>query len=313
MIKTIFIGTNHFAAKILEDLIKKNIINHIFTKPDNKIGRGQKLTPYPVKIVGEKYKIDTCTQKSINNKNIINNIKKLAPDLIITCEYSEKICKKIIDIPKLGTINIHPSLLPKYRGPAPIENAILNNEKETGISIIKINEFIDSGDIIAMATCKILKKDTYESLTKKLIKLSNKQLLCLISRFKKDKIISIKQNENNATYAPKIEKKDFKINWNDTANNINNKIRALSGKRYANSNINNTYIKILNSTIINNILLKNNKPGYIIKIGKLGIDVSTKDNVLRIKKLQISGRRPITAKEILNSKQKVFTIGNKFD
>lgn len=312
MTKIIFLGTNDFASQILEYLIKTNKNIHALTKTDRKSGRKKKLTPTSIKKTAIKTKTNYTEINSINEKNTEKIIKNICPDLIIVCEYGEKIKKNIINIPKLGIINIHPSLLPKYRGPAPLENAILNDEQETGISIIKINEKIDSGDIIYKKKCKILPLDNYTSLKKKLIKLSKIGIKKTIDLIIKNKIIPIKQNEIEKTYAPYITKANCKINWNDSANNINNKIRALSGKYCANTTINNIYIKILKSIILKRTM-KNKNPGYITKANFLGIDVSTKDKTLRIKVMQISGKIPMHVKEILNSKQKIFTIGNKFE
>lgn len=308
----IFIGTNNFAAKILEKLIKNKVkINSTFTKPDAKKGRGQKISPYPVKIISEKSNIKCFTQKNINSKTSIKIIKNLSPDIILMTEYGEKIADEIINIPKYGILNIHPSILPKLRGPTPIQTAILTGEKETGVSIIKINNKIDSGLILNIMKYKIKKYDTYITLMKKLSVLSVKCIIQTLNGIKYKKITPYKQNENDATITIKIDKSFYKINWNDTAINIERKIRALSGIKYPFTFLKNMQIKIAYVKILKKKCIST--PGIIINITKYGIDVSTKNGLIRIKKIQFQGKNVNDIKNIVNSNTNFFNIGEKFE
>lgn len=308
----LFIGTNNFASSILEKLIEKNIdIKYVVTKPDNKMNRGQKLNSYPVKIIAEKYKIKYITENNINTKKFSNFIKKVMPNLIIIVEYGKKITDELIKIPKHGIINIHPSILPDLRGPTPIQTAILNGYKKTGVSIIKINSKIDSGDILNISICKINNKDTYLSLFKKLINLSVKCLLITLNDIKNNNIKIIKQDDNNATYTKKLNKNLFKINWNKKSIEIERQIKALTGIKFPFTSINEHIMKIINGTSVKKI--HNYKPGIITKINKKSIDIATLDGVLRINNVQFQGKKINSVKDILNSKKDLFKIGSKFE
>ncbi len=311
----IFIGTNNFANNILKTIIeKKNNIKGIFTKPQAKIGRGKKLCKYPVQITAENKNINLYTPENINSEENIKIIKKLKPSLIIIVEYNKILSNKIINIPTFGSINIHPSLLPKFRGPSPIQYAILEGEKESGISIIKINKKIDSGKIINFKKCKITKKETFITLYEKLCKIACNLIIKTIKQIKNNKIVFKKQNNKKATYAPKIEKKLLKINWDESSCYIERKIRALiSSNQSCFTIIKKNYIKILSAVIIKSKIKKKKEPGTIIGFNKNGINVSTKDNIIRIKKIQFQGKKPINSTDIFNSKKELFIKGSKFE
>jgi methionyl-tRNA formyltransferase len=312
MNKLIFIGTNNFAAEILEKLIKKNIkIICTITKPDNKIGRGHKITKYPVKIISEKHSIPCITEEKINSLNSENKIKHLVPNLIIMVDYGEKIKKNIINIAKYGIINIHPSILPKLKGPTPIQTAILNGEKETGVSIIKINNKIDSGNILNIMKYKIKENDTYEKLFKKLSRLAVTCLIKTIKDIENKKIIEKIQKTKESTYTKKIENDFYKINWNDTAINIERKVKALTGIKYPFTIFKNEKIKIVYVKLIKRNIIST--PGIIKNVNKNGIDIITKENIIRIKKLQFQGKKIITVKDMLNGKKNLFKINEFFE
>lgn len=312
MKKIILIGTNNFAAKILENLIKKKIkITCTITKPDSKMGRGQKINKHPVKILSEKHSIPCLTEEKINSLRSEKKIKELSPNLMILVDYGEKINENIINIPKNGIINIHPSLLPKLKGPTPIQTAILNGEKETGVSIIKINNKIDSGNILNIMKYKIKKNDTYEKLFKNLSHLAIKCLIKTIKEIKDKNIKEIVQKKEDETYTKKIDNEFYKINWNDTALNIERKIRALTGIKYPFTIFKNEKIKIIYVKIIKKNIISTT--GQITNINKNGIDVTTKENLIRIKKIQFQGKKIITIKDMLNGKKNLFKINDFFN
>lgn len=309
----VFLGTKDFAAKILEKLIKKNIhITHVFTKPDEKMGRGQKLKKQPVKYVSTEYKIHTHTYSSINSKDAIETIKHINPEIILMVEYGEKLLEAILEIPSYGIINIHPSILPHLRGATPIEHAIILGEKETGISIIKINKNIDAGAILNSVRCNINNNETYKSLSKKLVNLSYKILIKTLNSIKTNTAVEKIQNDTNATYTKKLDKSFYKINWNDSAITINRKIRSTFDVKKHYTTIKNTEIKIIKTkALIHRHTLMH--PGKITNITHFGIDVATKTNILRIKEIQIPGKNINSIKNILNSKKDLFKIGDVFE
>ncbi len=216
-LKIIFIGTPEFGAIVLDGLVNNGygpIL--VATAPDKPVGRKAVLTPPPVKLLAEKYKIPALQPEKIENCKL--KIENLKPDLGITAAYGKIIPKDILDIPKSGFINIHPSLLPKYRGPSPIQTAILNGDKETGVSIILMDEKMDSGPIVAMSNVKCqMSNVTHKELEKKLANLGTELLLKTIPRWLKGEIKPIPQDESKATYTKIFKKDDGKIDWKKPA------------------------------------------------------------------------------------------------
>lgn len=313
MKKIIFLGTNHFAAELLKKLIRKKFcITHVFTKPNRKMGRGQKLKNCPVKNVGKKYKIPTYTYKSINSKEAMATIKTIKPLIILMVEYGEKINEALIKIPKYGIMNIHPSILPSLKGPTPIENTIILGKTKTGISIIKINKYIDAGIILNFSVCDIKKYDTYKTLSKRLVKIIPPILSKTLKILKKNKPIIGKETGEIETHTQKFEKKFYKIDWNDSAITIDRLIRSTYNIKKHYTKFKNIEIRIIKTTII-----KNTKytlpPGTIVKITKYGIDVMTKKGILRIKELQFPGKKINNAKDTFNSKKNFFKILDTFE
>ncbi len=226
--RTIFMGTSEFSSVILERLIKEkyNLIS-VFTQPDKKSGRKMELAKSNVKQVAEKNNL-TVFQPEKLSEEIAEEIKRQSPDLIIIVAYGKIIPKKILEIPTFGIINVHPSLLPCFRGPSPIQNALLSGKKETGTTIMLMNEKIDSGDILSQEKITIEKDESQEELSKKLSLISSDLLIKTIPLWIEKKIIPQKQDEKNATFCQLIEKSDGKIIWSQKAEEIYNQYRALS-------------------------------------------------------------------------------------
>lgn len=308
----IFVGTKDFAGYILEKMIKKKytIICSI-TKNDKNMGRGLKKNSHQVKKISQKYNIHTLTTDNINNEEI--KIKNLNPDIMIVVEYFEKIKKNIITIPTYGIINIHPSLLPNLRGATPIQSAIINGLNKTGVSIIKIDEKYDNGNIINTLTCNITKNDTYDSLSKRLKKLSVKLLFKTLKEMQTKTNKEERQNIANISITKKFEKNFYLINWQDTAAVINKKIRSTYSIAKHHSFIENNYINIIETAVLKKKINMLYPSGTIIKTSKYGIDVKTQCGILRIKKIQFPGKKINIIKDVLNSKSYLFKIGNIFN
>lgn len=224
----IFIGTSSFGLPILEELVKNKIIPKlIITEPAKKAGRSKKLVSTPIKNYAEKFHFNTAEPEKILNAK--NKIKEINPDFIIVAAYGQIIPKSILNIPKLGCLNIHPSILPKYRGPSPIASAILNREKETGITIILMDEKIDHGPIIDQKKIKIDDPDTTPILEDKLAKIGAVLTIKVINKFNSGPIKLRKQNERLATVTKKFIKENGKINWQEKPEIIDAKVRAFVG------------------------------------------------------------------------------------
>lgn len=298
-IKTIFIGTSDFGLASLKALIKNNKFDivGIITQPDKKIGRKQILTASPIKQEALKNKILVLCPIKI--ADVKEKIKKINPDLIVVIAYGQIIPKNILQIPIHGIINVHGSLLPKYRGASCVQAAILNGDKKTGVTIIKMDKKLDSGPILSFSELKISKNETSDSLYHKLSNLSFKILTPVLLNYVNKKIKPKIQNDSNAIYVKKIYKQDGRINWEKSANEIERFVRGMFSWPGAFSKLkNNSILKIIE---INNIIIKINK----YKIGQIFLDknrlcVQSGKNSIEIKKLQLEGRKIILAKDFIS-------------
>ena len=222
-------GTPLFAVPILKSLYQNGYsISVVYTQPPQKSQRGQKINKSPIQGISETLKIDYRTPSSLkNNKEEYNYIKELDADLAIVVAYGQIIPKEYLNLVKKGFINIHASLLPKWRGAAPIQRSIMNLERETGISIMKIGEKLDTGPICNSYKIKIMDNDNTETISEKLSALAAEKILDNIDEILEDKINFEEQKHDDASYAPKIEKIEGQIKWNETAENIIAKINGL--------------------------------------------------------------------------------------
>jgi len=247
----IFIGTSEFAVSILEDLIKSSLFNisAVITAPDRPAGRKKELNLSPIKKTALKHKLKVFQpEKIIRIKKEISTIK---PILIVLASYGQIIPKDILEIPTLGIINIHPSLLPKYRGSSPIQTAILNGDKYTGISIMLIDEKVDHGPIIAQLKVPILSSDNKIVLEKKLSKKSAKFLIKILPKYLKKQIKPKTQDKSKASYTKILTRQDGKIDWGESAKSIAQKVKAFYPWPGAWTIINNKRVKILKAKVVN--------------------------------------------------------------
>ena len=220
--KIVFMGTSHFAVPILKSLYQNGYpISVVYTQPPKKSNRGQKLNKSPINLFSENISLDVRTPQTLkfNNQEELY-LSKLQPDLILVVSYGQIIPKNILKIPKKGFLNIHASLLPRWRGAAPIQRSIMNLDKETGISIMKINENLDEGPVCNQFSLKISEKMNSEELSEKLSLLASEKILDVLDNIYDGNINFQDQDHSNATYAKKIEKTEGKINWNENANKI---------------------------------------------------------------------------------------------
>jgi len=307
--KIIFIGTSEFGTIILKNLIKadfKPIL--VISPPDKPKGRKQILTSPPVKIVAQNYNIPVAQPEKVSS--IKNQLASIKPDLIIIAEYGQIIPQDILNIPKYGCLNVHPSLLPKYRGPSPIQYTILNGDKKTGVTIILVDEEMDHGPILAQRELELSSVNyqssiTYPELNKKLADLGADLLIETIPGWINNEIKAVPQEHSKASYTKILKKEDGKIDWSKTAEEIERKIRAFNPwpGSFTTAEIKNKpkTIKILKADI-----LKQTEVGPFGKVGKVflapddKIAVQTKKDYLIIEKLQLEGKKETTVKEFLN-------------
>ncbi|MGM0640763.1 MAG: methionyl-tRNA formyltransferase [Thermotogota bacterium] len=293
-LRIIFMGTPEFAALNLAHLIKKeyNIIA-VVSQPDKPHGRGRKLKQTPVKKIALDHNIKIFQPEKM--KEIYEDIEKLKPDMIITVAFGKILREKLIKIPEYGCWNVHTSLLPKYRGAAPMQRAIENGEKETGITIFKIVKELDAGPIALQKKINIKENDNLESVYEKLLKKSKEGLVEFINNYKE---IELKeQNDENANYAEKITKEEMKLNFEDVYN-THNKIRAFDPFPGTFALYNNKKIKLFESEIYE----KNypGTPGKIHGLDNSDILIETKNGILSVSKIQFPGKKTMTGKDAFN-------------
>ncbi len=242
--KIVFMGTSYFAVPILKSLYQNGYpISVVYTQPPKKSNRGQKLNKSPINLFSENISLDVRTPQTLKNNNEEElYLSELQPDLIVVVSYGQIIPKNLLSIPKNGFLNVHASLLPRWRGAAPIQRSIMNLDKETGISIMKINENLDEGPVCNQYSIKISEKMNAEELSEKLSQLASEKILDILDNIYDGNIKFIDQEHSKATYAKKIQKVEGKINWNENADKIIGKINGLysypgaffsyNGKRY---------------------------------------------------------------------------------
>ena len=228
-LNVIFMGTPEFSLPALKELIKNNFnILKIYTQPPKKSKRGQKINVSPIEEFSRKKKLSLRSPSSLNNDEEFKVLKNLSPDLVIVVAYGQIIPKNFLEIPKFGFINIHASLLPRWRGAAPIQRAIMNQDKKIGISIMKIEEKLDCGPILSSKEIKLNQNSTFGEIEKKLSVIGADLLFDTLKNLENKKIEPKRQDDNKATYAKKIIKEETRINWNLESDNVIAHIHGLS-------------------------------------------------------------------------------------
>lgn len=308
-LKVIFMGTPLFAVNILQELIDNTNVIMVVCQPDKEKDRKGNIIYPEVKQLALKNNIEVY--QPVNIKQDYQYILDKNPDIIITCAYGQIIPSAILDYPKYGCINIHGSLLPKLRGGAPIHHAIIDGEKETGITIMYMDKKMDSGDIISWKKIDILETDTLDSLYNKLSILGSNLLIETLPSIINGTNKRIKQDETKVTYGYNITKEEEIINFNDTARNIFNKVRGLNSIPGASTYLDNKRLKIYEIDLTN--IKSNSLPATIVDIDKTSIIVSTLDYLIKIKDIKMEGKKRCKVSEYLNGiKDKKELIGKVF-
>ncbi len=286
--KIVFMGTPIFSVPILKSLYQNGYpVSVVYTQPPNKSQRGQKLKNSPIHNISEILNLEVRTPLNLkNNENEYNFLKNLKADLAIVVAYGQIIPEEFLNLTKYGFINIHASLLPKWRGAAPIQRSIMNLDKETGISFMKIVKKLDEGPVCKKLNIKISEKDNYETLSDKLSSLASENMLDIIDDIFEEKVLFEEQNHEKATYAKKILKSEGEIKWNENAENILGKINGLypspgawfvyKGERYKILNAELGFISDQAGKVVDNnleIACGNNKSIKVIKIQRQGKNI----------------------------------------
>jgi methionyl-tRNA formyltransferase len=318
-IKTILMGTPEFAERIFrkfyDSLKDKFEIISVITAQDKPVGRKQILTPPPVKKWATENNLPVLQPDKIRKPEWIEKIRELNPDLIILCAYGQIIPQEILDIQKYKALNIHPSLLPCWRGASPIQSVIMNGDKETGACLMIMDAEMDHGPIIKNSKFKIQNsKITYKELENQLIDVASDLLIKTLPDWIEGKITPKPQDHEKATICKLIKKEDGKIDWNKSAEEIERQIRAFTEWPESYTNFDNKILKILEAETEN----KKTDPSTILgegkKIGEVFLDenknlcVQTGNGILILKQVQLEGKKPMSARDFLNGHQEIVSI-----
>ena len=295
-IKIFYFGTPEISAHVLEKISKEDInIVGVFTRPDSFYGRGKKLLESPVKQLANKLGLSVFEPKSLRMNDIIEQIIQLSPDLIIVAAYGLIIPKEILNIPKYGVINIHPSLLPKYRGPSPVAWALLNGDPITGVSIMLLDEGMDTGPVLAAEKLSISTDHNTQSLTEKLFQIGSNLLIATIPLWVSGEITPIQQNTENATTTKLLKKEDGKIDWGLDCEIIARQIRAFNPWPSTYTNFDSKRLIIEKAFSITSLELnlgENKSPGFVTQIeinGKIITGIVCGVGFLAISKVKLEG------------------------
>ena len=301
-------GTPEFAIPSLEVVSKNTDLKLIFTKEDKRNARGNKIIYSPVKQFGLDNDIEVIQPKRMKDEEVIAKIKGITPDLIVVVAYGKILPKEIIDIPKYGIINVHSSLLPKYRGASPIHSAILNGDKESGVSIMYIEEGLDSGDVILKETCEITEDDTLGTLHDRLKELGAIGLEKALKLIEAGEVKAEKQDDSKATFVKPITKEQAKINWNNTKEVIFNQIRGLNPFPGAYThNEKNENIKIYKSEKLEKEYAGEN--GTVVEMTKKGPVVKVANGALRLLEIKFEGKKLQSGADVVNGRK--MAVGEK--
>ena len=287
-------GTSYFAVPILKSLYQNGYpISVVYTQPPKKSNRGQKLNKSPINLFSENISLDVRTPQTLKNNNEEElYLSELQPDLIVVVSYGQIIPKNLLNIPKNGFLNVHASLLPRWRGAAPIQRSIMNLDKETGISIMKINENLDEGPVCNQYSLKISEKMNSEELSEKLSLLASEKILDILDSIYDGNIKFKDQDHSKATYAKKIQKIEGKINWNENADKIIGKINGLYSNPGAYFLFNGERYKILKAE-------KSNTKGKAGSIVSENFEVCCGEGSIKVLSIQREGKRVQQINEFL--------------
>lgn len=292
--KLIFMGTPDFAVPCLERLIKAgHEIAAVFSQPDKPRGRKMILTPPEVKACALKHGLTVYQPKSLRNDEAMELIKEIAPDCIVVAAYGKILPKAMLDLPKYGCINVHGSLLPKYRGSAPIQWSVINGEKETGVTIMQMAEGVDTGDMLYQKAIPIGIDDTAESMFEKLSDLGGEMIVEALDLLEEGKLTPIKQDETLATHAPMLNKEIAVIDWNKSALEVHNLVRGLYSWPIAQTTLHGKKLKIYRTAVGKG----SGEAGTVISTSPLTIACG--EGAVVIEELQLEGKKRMDAKAFL--------------
>lgn len=306
-LKIVFAGTPDFAAQHLDALIKSHHdVIAVYSRADRPAGRGKKLKASEVKQLALTHDIPVYQPENFKSDDAKQQLADLNADIMVVVAYGLLLPKAVLETPKLGCINVHGSILPRWRGAAPIQRAIWAGDAETGVTIMQMDQGLDTGDMISIATCPIEATDTSASLYTKLAELGPTALIDTLATIADGTANPEKQNDELANYAKKLSKEEANIDWQMPAQQIERNIRAFNPWPICFTQMQGNIVKIYAAQLVENA----GNPGEILAADKTGITVATTEGALKITQLQPQGKKPMSAQDFLNGRADWVTVGS---
>ena len=309
-LRIVFAGTPDFAARHLAALLSsEHEVIAVYTQPDRPAGRGKKLTASPVKNIALEHDIPVYQPENFKSDEAKQALADLNADIMVVVAYGLLLPQAVLDTPKLGCINVHGSILPRWRGAAPIQRSIWAGDAETGVTIMQMDIGLDTGDMLKIATLPIEATDTSASMYEKLADLGPQALIDCLADIAADKAVPVKQDDELANYAKKLSKEEARINWSDDAAHIDRCVRAFNPWPMSHFEAAENSIKVWQSRVAEQT---SDKPaGTIVQADKTGIYVATGNGVLVLEQLQVPGKKAMPVQDILNSRASWFEVGTQ--
>ncbi len=306
-LKIIFAGTPDFAARHLDALLaSEHQVVGVFTQPDRPAGRGNKLTPSPVKVLAQAHDIPVFQPKSLKPEENQHLVADLQADIMVVVAYGLILPKAVLMMPRLGCINVHGSLLPRWRGAAPIQRSLWAGDTETGVTIMQMDVGLDTGDMLHKLSCPITAEDTSASLYEKLAQLGPQGMLLTLDLLASGNAKPEVQDEALVSYAEKLSKEEARLDWSLSAAQLERCIRAFNPWPMSYFMIEEQPVKVWQATVLPH---QNKQPGEIVHADKQGIQIATADGVLNLVSLQPAGKKAMSAQDLLNSRREWFVPG----
>ncbi|ARC90987.1 methionyl-tRNA formyltransferase [Vibrio coralliilyticus] len=309
-LKIVFAGTPDFAARHLAALLSsEHEVIAVYTQPDRPAGRGKKLTASPVKNIALEHDTPVYQPENFKSDDAKQELADLNADLMVVVAYGLLLPQAVLDTPKLGCINVHGSILPRWRGAAPIQRSIWAGDQETGVTIMQMDIGLDTGDMLKIATLPIEATDTSASMYEKLAGLGPQALVECLADIADGKASPEKQDDEQANYAKKLSKEEARINWSDDAEHIERCVRAFNPWPMSHFEAADSSIKVWQSRV--DVQTTTEAPGTILQADKTGIYIATGKHVLVLEQLQVPGKKAMPVQDILNSRASWFEVGTQ--
>ncbi|MDE1463818.1 methionyl-tRNA formyltransferase [Spartinivicinus poritis] len=313
-LRIVFAGTPEFAAIHLQTLLdSQHQVIAAYTQPDRPSGRGRKLTPSPVKVLTEAHQIPVFQPTSLKSEEAQEELASLNPDVMVVVAYGLLLPKAILETPRFGCINVHASLLPKWRGAAPIQRAIAAGDNTTGVTIMQMDVGLDTGDMLMISECDISDQETGGSLHDKLAEIGSPALLNTLQQIADGQLQPQVQDHDNASYAHKLSKQEAHIDWQQSAAELDCLVRAFNPWPVAFTELDGQRIRIWEAKPLatSSVNSSDQAPGTIISANKEGLNIACGKGSLCITKLQLPNSKSMSVQELLNSRKEKFQPGVK--